>query len=85
MDVAGEVAVFTVTTTGDPNVTIKLKVLHQRKGIKAYLSRKRIAAGETVTVTFIARRDAKRRTYDLEVQGRSDDGQVLAPLTLTVR
>jgi hypothetical protein len=85
MDVAGEVVVFTVTTTGDPNVTIKLKVLHQRKGIKAYLSRNRIAAGETVTVTFIARRDAKRKTYDLEVQGRSDDGQVLAPLTLTVR
>jgi hypothetical protein len=85
MDRGGEVAVFTFTSTGDPNVTIKLKVKHLRKGVNAYLSRKRIAAGETVTVTFIARRDAKRKTYEMVVEGKSDDGEVLVPITLTVR
>ncbi len=85
MDRGGEVAVFTITSTGDSNVTIKLKALHVRKGLNAYLSRKRIAAGETVTLTFIARRDAKRKTYEIVLQGKSDDGEVLVPLTLTVR
>ena len=85
MDRGGEVAVFTITTSGDPNVTIKLKAQHLRKGLNAYLSRKRIAAGETVTLTFIARRDAKRKTYEIVLQGKSDDGEVLVPLTLTVR
>jgi hypothetical protein len=85
MDVAGEVAVFTLTTTGDPNTTIKLKVKHLRKGLNAYLSKKRMAAGETATLTFIARRDAKRKTYELVLEGKSKHGEVLVPFTLTVR
>jgi hypothetical protein len=85
MDRGGDVAVFTITTTGDSNTTIKLKTSHVRRGIKAYLSRTRIAAGETATVTIIAHRDAPRKTYEFSVEGKSKHGKQEVPLTLVVQ
>ena len=81
----GDVVTYTITTTGDGNTTIKLKVQHLRRGLRASLSRARIAAGETVTVTLRAHRDAKRKTYTFELKGSGDTGDVRVPLTLTVK
>jgi hypothetical protein len=81
----GDVATFTIATSGDPNVTIGLRALHFRKGIKGYLSRRRIAAGETATLTIIARRDARRKTYELVLKGSSDRVDQRVTLTLVVR
>jgi hypothetical protein len=83
----GEVITFTITTAqvGDGSTTLKLKALHLRRGIKAYLSRTRIAAGETAILTIMAHKDAKRKTYEIVLKGSSDQADQRVPLTVVVR
>ena len=84
----GPAVIYTITTAqlGDAgSTTIKLKALHVRSGLQVRLSKIRIAAGETVTLTIRAHRDARRKTYELELKGSSDRADVRIPLTLVLR
>ena len=56
-----------------------------RRGLQVTLSKTQIAAGETVTLTVRAHRDAKRKTYDFELKGSSDQADVRVPLTLVLK
>jgi hypothetical protein len=81
----GDVVVYTITTDGSPHTTIKLKALKVRKGIGAYLSHRRVAAGQTATLTIMARKNARRKAYELILKGSSDQADVRVPLTLVVQ
>jgi len=85
MDRGGAAAVFLVATEGEGRTRIRFKVLHLRKGLKAYLSRAQAGGGETVTLTIIARRDARRGVHEFELKGTSKTGDQRVPLTLTVK
>lgn len=81
----GDVVTFVITTTGDANTTVKLKTQHVRSGIKADLSRTRVAAGETVILTIRAHRDARRRAYELTLKGSSNQTDQRITLTIVVK
>jgi hypothetical protein len=83
----GDLAIYTITTqqVGSGRTTIKLKTLHLRKGVKAYLSATRIAAGETATLAIRARRDARRRAYEFTLKASSDQADERVTLTVVVR
>jgi hypothetical protein len=83
----GDVVTYTITTAqiGAGSTTLTLKALHLRSGIKAYLSRTRIAAGETATVTIMAHRDARRRAYEFVLKASSDQADERVTLTVVVK
>jgi hypothetical protein len=83
----GPVAVYTITTTqvGTGVSRLKLKTSHVLGRLKAYLSTKRMVAGESATIAVSAHRNAKRKTYDFKLKVSSDQGDQLIVLTLTVR
>jgi hypothetical protein len=85
----GNLATFVITTqpagTGSANTTLKLTAQHVRRGLKVDLSRKRVAAGETVILVVRAHRDARRKPYEFVLKASSDQADQRVTLTVVVK
>ena len=83
----GDLAKFTITTaaTSDNPPTLKLKTAGLQRGLKAYFSRTRIAAGETATVVIRAHRNTKLRTYAFSIKAASDRIDQFVPVAIVLK
>lgn len=85
----GPVATFVVATApADAEAEsprLKVKVVGLQRGLKAYISRSKITAGDAVTVTIMAHRNARLREYAFSIKVASDRLDVLAPVTVTLQ
>jgi hypothetical protein len=84
----GEVARFVVLTeavseTASPRLKVKVVGLQNR--LKAYVSRSKITAGDTVTITIMAHRSARSREYAFAIKVSSDQGDQFVPVSFVLR
>ncbi|MBM4440994.1 MAG: hypothetical protein FJ027_11270 [Candidatus Rokubacteria bacterium] len=83
----GTVATFAVVTApvGDAGVPLRVKVVGLNRRLKAYVSRTRTLAGDTIEVTIMAHRSARSRPYAFSVLVASKQSEQLVPVTVVLK
>ncbi|HYE90220.1 MAG TPA: hypothetical protein VEA38_04330, partial [Terriglobales bacterium] len=83
----GSIATFAVVTApvGDAAVPLRVKVVGLNRQLKAYVSRTRTLAGDTIEVTIMAHRRARSRPYAFSILVASKQSEQLVPVTVVLQ